>query len=914
MPGPMAAPDPADELEDLLAEALARFDDGGEAALAQFVAAHPRQASGLERGIRRCREMGLLGKSAATEARAHPERLGDFELVRRIGGGGMGVVYEATQQPLGRRVALKIIRPELLFFEGARERFRREIDAIAKLDHPAIVSVYAAGEHEGVPFFTMEMLDGVTVEQACARLRDRNPAELRGEHLRALVATGDTTTGSAASELFTNPWWEVAARIALQLALGLRHAHLRGIVHRDIKPSNVIVTPHGHAIVLDFGVAQVRAARDLTRSGMAPGSPAFMSPEQRRGQATDERTDVFSLAATAWQLVTLQRPFHDVDAARPLEDLPPLQRFNRAVPRELDLVLRTAMDPDRDRRYGDMAQLAADLQAVLDRRPIAARPLGAGLRVLRWCQRHRTTAAALGVGAAAAVAMLVVLYVVQRASRAELQTANQTLASANGALASTNAALAGAKAALEQEQQRTRASLDTALESLHAVMVRLGNDELRTVPHADRVAHGVLLDAAELFRGLLRAHPDDEKVRWQGGRALHALAMSFERRGETGPAMATLREALAALGDDADPSANVRAVRGHAWKTLASWLVETPDRAGALAAIERAEADFAAFAGAARPELRAEALRSLADLCATRSRLHDERTDAAAAEGELRRAVELQRECNALGTGDAKDPALLVVQLTNLGKLLQRQRRAADARPLLDEALVLARALGERGTWPPPSVHVAEVQDALATVLRDLQQPGGEQLFRDSIAARERAVAQFPTVVEFRVRLGGALHNLATLLWGLGDDRREEAIGLFERARAHQQEALARSPDDAMARQFMANHLHLLAYTNAICKRGERVLDAAEALAAMPGLDAGRTMDAAGWYVSAWRLLGRDDTALLDTAMQLLRDAEVKGLTAAQLPPKGFEVMQRRDDFRDWLARLRAKAPPPAAR
>ena len=929
MRAPMAVPDPAAELEDLLAEALAKFDDGGEPALDAFVAAHPAHRPALERGIRRCREMGLLGVRPTQVGREHPDRLGDFKLVRRIGGGGMGVVYEATQEPLGRRVALKVIRPELLFFEGARERFRREIDAIAKLDHPAIVAVYAAGEHEGVPFFTMEMLDGVTVEQVSVRLRERNPAELRGEDLRALVATGDTTTASSANELFSGAWWEVATRVTLQVAQGLRHAHLRGIVHRDIKPSNVIVTPHGQAIVLDFGVAQVRAASDLTRSGAAPGSPAFMSPEQRRGQATDERTDVFSLAATAWQLLTLQRPFRDVDPAKPAEELPPLHQQNRAVPRELDLVLRTAMDPERDRRYGDMTQFAADLQAVLDRRPIAARPLGPGLRLLRWCQRHRTTAAALAVTAVAAALMVVVLLVVQRTAQHRLQQTNDRLAStnlalqqakaaleteqarlrrANDALGSTNEALGQAKAAIEAEQERTRASLDTSLEALHSVLVRLGNDQLRAVPQADRVAHGVLLDAAGMFRGLLERHPDDAKVRWQGARALHALAMSHERRGEQEQAFATLREALAVLGDEPG-SPTLRNVRGHAWKTLASWLSDGEDRDGARAAIARAEADFAADDAAESQALRAEALRARAALAASASALHDERREPDAVERELRRAVELQRQCIALGALDAKDPALLVLHVTNLGKLLQRQRRP-EARAVLEEALALAQRLDERGTWPPPSIHVAEVQDALATVLRDEQDPRAEQLFRDSLAARERAVEQFPSVVEFRVRLGGTMHNFGTLLWNLGEDRREEALSWFERARAHQQEALARSPESVIALQFMANHLQMLAYCNAVLKRGERVLDAAEALAALPRRDAVRATNAAGWYVSAWRLLGRDDEPLLDSAMQLLLDAETKGLRLDHFPPKGFEVLQqRRPDFRELLERLRAKAP-----
>jgi serine/threonine protein kinase len=131
----------SDPLEDLLAQALAAFDDGGDAGLAAFLAAHEATRPALEKALARCRQMGLLQGTAP--ARDFPDRLGEFKLVRRLGSGGMGVVYEAEQLSLQRRVALKVVRPELTYFEGARERFRREIEAVAKLSHPAIVPVLA---------------------------------------------------------------------------------------------------------------------------------------------------------------------------------------------------------------------------------------------------------------------------------------------------------------------------------------------------------------------------------------------------------------------------------------------------------------------------------------------------------------------------------------------------------------------------------------------------------------------------------------------------------------------------------------------------------------------------------------------------------------------------------------------------
>ncbi|HEX6811855.1 MAG TPA: protein kinase [Planctomycetota bacterium] len=873
-------PDPQGELENLLAEALARFDEGGEPAMAAFVAAHADHAIALERGIRRCREMGLLGALPGAASSAHPDRLGDFRLLRRIGGGGMGVVYEAVQEPLGRRVALKIIRPELLFFEGARERFRREIDAIARLEHPAIVSVFSAGEHDGVPYFTMEMIDGITVDQACTGLHDRDPAELRGEDLRALLVAPDAT-----GVLFTGSWWEAAVRVGHQVALGLRHAHLRGIVHRDIKPSNIIVTPHGQAIVLDFGVAQVRSASDLTRSGATPGSPAFMSPEQRRGQATDERTDVFSLAASIWQMLTLRRPFRDGDVVHVDPVLQGLRAQNRAVPPELDLVLRTAMDRDRDRRYGDMGAFAEDLQALLDRRPIRARPLGLRLRALRWCQRHRTLATASGLLAAAGALMLVVLLVVQERARADLEAANRLLAAA--------------KAEVETEQLRTRESLDTTLEALHSGLVRLGNDQLRAVPQAERVAHGMLQDAAALFRVLLRRHPDDEQVRWRGGRALHALAMSYERQGQMGKARQALDEAITVLGTEQPGSATLRNVRGHAWKTMASWIVHDDDAAATQRALEHAEADFAD--DSRDPARRAETLRALSDLSSTRSFTFDERADPKGVEHHLRQAVERQRACMALGVADEKDPELLVMRLTNLGKFLQRQDRVEEALAVLGEALELSKSLPER-SWPPPAVYTAEVQEAIGSALVNRKDPGAEPLLRECVAARERAVEQFPDNLEFRIRLAGSVHNLGRFLHVL--ERTEEALATFRQARAIQEQALAKSPQHPVALDFMGKHLEMIGYCHSLRREGQPLIEVATALSALPSRDPRRALRVADFQLRAWLFLGKSDGGLLDAAMAQLVVAEQRGLTAAQLPARGFEALEGREDYRSWRERV----------
>ena len=337
--------------------------------------------------------------------------MGEFRLIAELGGGGMGVVYEAEQESLGRRVALKLIRPEQLWFGGSRARFRREIEAVARLSHPGIVPIYTVGEEAGVPFFAMELIEGCTLAQAMTQLSGRPVAKLTGADLLLAI---DQCAGSKSAEQSISRsmelapaanWTEVSIHIVREVAEALEHAHSRGVVHRDIKPSNIVLTRTGRALLIDFGLASKAGSERITRSGSAGGSAAYMSPEQTRGEAVDARTDVYSLGVTFAELLTLRPLFR----ATPLDELwrsilageyeRPRQRVP-SIPWDVDTVCATAMETSRERRYATAGDFARDLSNLLAHRPIDARRAGVMLRVLRWAQRHPRVSAAVLAGSA----------------------------------------------------------------------------------------------------------------------------------------------------------------------------------------------------------------------------------------------------------------------------------------------------------------------------------------------------------------------------------------------------------------------------------------------------------------------------------------------------------------------------------
>jgi eukaryotic-like serine/threonine-protein kinase len=416
-----SAPAGEDEIERLMIACLEAPPEGFDAAVERACKEHPALAPRIHKRIAALQALGVHPSLDGRSADVFPDRLGDFRLIRRLGGGGMGVVYEALQESLGRRVALKLIRPEHLYFPRARERFRRETLAVASLQHPGIVPIYTVGEEQGLPYFAMELVDGCTLAEALLALSGRAPEKLRHSDLlqaaRAVEAPSETPRGADAGA--QTGWVEACAELALQVARALSHAHARGIVHRDIKPSNVVVTPAGQARLLDFGLASTQSEPHMTGVGMALGSLSYMSPEQVRGELDPgPRADVYSLGVLLYELLTLQLPYVDESPLalrlRILAGGPDgIRARNRVVPKDLETVCLKAMEVDAGRRYASADAFAGDLENVLAHRPVAARPAGPLARAASWVRRKPATATALALGFATVVGIPTVLYVQQ---------------------------------------------------------------------------------------------------------------------------------------------------------------------------------------------------------------------------------------------------------------------------------------------------------------------------------------------------------------------------------------------------------------------------------------------------------------------------------------------------------------------
>jgi serine/threonine protein kinase/WD40 repeat protein len=369
-----------------------------------------------------------------------PERFGEYRILRQIGQGGMGIVYEAEQESLGRRVALKVLPRHTLFNSTYLERFRREAKAAGRLHHTNIVPVFGASACDGTPYYAMQFIAGESLDKVLSDLRRlRNgpgapptaadPAEasvahglLTGRFAAPATPPAAEPSSSASPPLATEEahgsstlsaggsdgnYYRGVARVGLQVADALSYAHRQGILHRDIKPSNLLLDLQGTVWVTDFGLAKADGADDLTQAGDIVGTVRYMAPERFDGRSLPQ-SDVYALGGTLYELLTLRPAFDHVSKGRLVEKVlreppVPLRKIDPQIPRDLETVVLKCLAKDSAERYALADRLAEDLRRFLADRPILARRSTWWERTWRWCRRNPVVASLL-----AAVATLLV--------------------------------------------------------------------------------------------------------------------------------------------------------------------------------------------------------------------------------------------------------------------------------------------------------------------------------------------------------------------------------------------------------------------------------------------------------------------------------------------------------------------------
>ena len=630
-----------------------------------------------------------------------------YEVVRLVGRGGMGRVYEARHVGLGRTVALKLLAHEA---DGqSLARFRDEARAVARLGHPSVAQLYETGVAAGQPYYAQEFLAGGSLAEKYAG-RPQPPAE--------------------------------AAALVEAVARAVDYCHAQGVVHRDLKPANVMLAIDGTPKVVDFGLAKLAAPADaatapdgLTRTGDVLGTPSYMAPEQASGvvSALGPRVDVYALGAVLYEALTGRPPFQAPSVLETLiqvmaRDPVAPRSLQPAVPRDLETVCLKCLEKSPAKRYATAGALADDLRRYLNGEPVVARPAGVAERAAKWARRKPWQAAAAGLAAAGVVGLA--------GGLASLAGMYREVRAANADLTATNAQL-------DRSRAESEATLNYALASLDEYHFALA-DKLRDVPQGEKLRLEVLVQARKTLDDLAALDPRRPTVQSYLMDGYSRLAAVQSQVGDLDGAVHSFTQSRAAatrlLAGDPDSIDN-RCNRATAGYQCAN-VLDRLGRPGAPELWAEGERDAAELAAghpdhpgvlklqvlaAARALLAAVTANRMGEYAATCGRLGD-----------------LYRRLAAAEPGNAKSAAEAInwdlrraAQLARSGKPAEAEAVLATANAALDRlpdpAAVPARQL--RATWHETAAAIHDALNRPAEV---------DAEYRRTLAVYQALAADFP--------------------------------------------------------------------------------------------------------------------------------------------------------------------------
>lgn len=901
------------ELAELAEEITRRLQAGEAVDFDDYAVRYAEWASSIRHLMPILREMAELGRSVVAGKQGDSGHggegavgtienrvLGDFRVLREVGRGGMGIVYEAEQLSLGRRVALKVLPLAAAMDPRALQRFQLEAQAAAWLQHPQIVPVYAVGSLGDVPYYAMHFIEGASLAELIAELRrleglgledpphaNRSggisslargllsgwfvPSREEDEGDRSNVGPvpelpeSDPTPGSDRLNRRSSPrpssgnetstrgqdYARTVARLGVQAAEALEYAHEHGILHRDIKPANLLLDRRGVLWVTDFGLARGPGDTGLTLTGDVLGTLRYMSPEQALAKRAliDRRTDIYSLGATLYELLTLQPFVTGTDRQEILrrvieEDPVPIRRLSPAVPVDLATVIAKAISKDPTRRYVTAQHFADDLRRFLKGRPIAARPTGPFHQAWKWCRRRPLTAGlALGLVAALTAGFLGVIWswrvaVYQKDLMYQAQRRTEkALASESRANAALKIANSHERVAREQAQRR----FVLAREAVEQYYTGASQEVLLLQPQMASLRKQ-LLGTALSFYERLQATIEEEVA---DPRTLVELATVYRQVGRIAVEVGSRNAGLEAL----------ERARG-----ILDGLVRDDPTDSSIRRDLASCLDFIGKLEVYTTGRELEGLRSLErslELCEALSAEHPDDPDdlfaLAAAVGEVGyeraragRVAEglqsLDRERDILEPLVAEHPdnALYRKQLSqNYGQLGEIQANAGLTSQALRSQTLAAAQLDRLASDEPGNAlyrrRLGQVETDTGRLLSDAGRPSeGLPHLERSLSILEKVAGDYPAVASFQRAVAECYDILGAAQARLG--HRDEAVRALARARETLERLIADHPDFIAYQADLAeNHL----WTGVVYQ------------------DSGRTADALREFTSARTLLGR---------------------------------------------------------
>lgn len=552
-----------DLLTELVEECVNQIDQGKPIDVEAIAAQYPDHADEIRRTLQMLVSLEDLepAPKPSDESRSadpiHTE-LGDFELIRELGRGGMGVVYEAIQRSVQRRVAIKVLPFAGLADNGKLQRFKNEVRAAGILHHPNIVPVYAVGVERGVHYFAMQLVDGPSLSELITDLSGVESSQaMESTQWQGGPPDSTNSTSSTANAPQVTPLSRVSstnetvkniqasistirsrsskdyqrqvAQWGVQIASALSCAHDMGILHRDIKPGNLLLDGEGRLWVTDFGLARIESQASVTMTGDILGTLRYMAPEQLRAKRglIDHRADIYALGATLYELLTL-RPLYNASGRSDLvqqvlhQEPRSMGSIREDIEPDLQSIVAKSLSKEPSERYQSAQELGDELTRFLERKPILTKPPGSVGRVIKWFRRHPALSATIS-------AALFVLLIVSAGFLVALSQANHATAQQR------NQVIAEKKEALRQRDDANSA-LQLAIAALDEFYGEVGAQWINEDRQLSDYQYQMLERSAELLEEIATRVPDDVDLAAEAGLAFVRAGKAMERMADFEPA------------------------------------------------------------------------------------------------------------------------------------------------------------------------------------------------------------------------------------------------------------------------------------------------------------------------------------------------------------------------------------------